>query len=323
MKRVAVVGLGNIAIRHRRNLKQLFPSSKLYAMSASGRLPVEIVCNCDQVVSSIDELIVEQIELVIVASPAPFHARHAIKLIEAGIPTLIEKPVTTSVCDAKRIQSAINKYRTPVAVGYCLRYLPSAQKLRKLLQQQTIGVVYNAFVEIGQYLPQWRPNKDYRDCVSARQSLGGGALYELSHELDYTQWLLGPLRFQHATLRSSQELGLEVEDIADIIAIGKNNEVATIHLDFLQQKAHRKCSFIGSEGRIDWDLIQNQLVLTTAAEVKTIYHDPEWDKNKMYLAMVTDFVKQIQGNGHNCVLVEEANATVFLIDEIKSKAVYL
>ncbi len=320
MNRVAVIGLGNIATRHRRNLKHLFPNAELIAMSASGRVPSESISDCDVMAASVDELIQANIELVIVASPAPFHAKHAIPLIEAGIPTLIEKPVTTTVNDAQAIQQAIEQYHTPVSVGYCLRYLPSALKLKALLEESKIGVLYNAYIEIGQYLPDWRPNKDYRDCVSANQSLGGGALLELSHELDYAQWLLGPLKLQHAVLRSSEELQLDVEDIADITVSTNTGAIATIHLDFLQRKAHRKCSFVGSKGRIDWDLIQNQVTLTTASETSVLYSEPEWDKNQMYIAMIEDFEQMIAQNEHTCTMLTEASRTVRFIDEIKQKA---
>ncbi len=320
MSKVAVIGLGNIATRYRRNLKSLFPNVELLVMSASGRIPTEEISDSDGIVTSIEALIEANVELVIVASPAPFHAQHSIPLIEAGIPTLIEKPVTTTCEDANAIKKAIDEHGTPVAVGYCLRYLPSAQKLKVLLDNKAIGTLYNVHIEIGQYLPDWRPSKDYRECVSANEKLGGGALFELSHELDYAQWLLGPLKLQHAILRSSDELDLQVEDMADILALTESGAVASIHLDFLQRKAHRQCSFVGSEGRIDWDLILNQLTLTTAAETKVLYSEPEWDKNQMYLAMVTDFIQMIQQQSHNCIAVNDASLTVDFISQIKQKA---
>ena len=319
MSKVAVIGLGNIATRHRRNLKSLFPNVELLVMSASGRRPTEEISDSDGIVTSIEALIEANVELVIVASPAPFHAQHSIPLIEAGIPTLIEKPVTTTREDANAIQKAINEHGTPVSVGYCLRYLPSAQKLKKLLDNKAIGTLYNAHIEIGQYLPDWRPSKDYRECVSANEKLGGGALFELSHELDYAQWLLGPLDLQHAILRSSDELDLQVEDMADVLTLTESGAVASIHLDFLQRKAQRQCSFVGSEGRIDWDLIQNQLTFTTAAETKVLYSEPEWDKNQMYLAMVTDFIQMIKQQPHNCIVVNDASLTVDFISQIKQK----
>lgn len=317
MERIAVIGLGNISIRHRRNLKQLYPMASIYGMPASGRPSTELISDCDVLVTSIDELIKHKVELAIVASPASLHAAHAIPLITAGIPVLIEKPVATSMADCNAISDACREHNVPVAVGYCLRYLPSAAILKKILDEQKIGHLHNVMIETGQYLPDWRPSKDYRTCVSARAELGGGVLLELSHEFDYIQWLLGPLRVEHAVLRSSETLGLSVEDTADVLAINASGVIASIHLDFLQRKAHRKCRFIGSEGTLEWDLIQNQVTLISASGAHVIYSDAEWDKNKMYLAMISDFVRLIHGEASLSVNLKDATRTVALIEKIK------
>ena len=317
MKRVAVIGLGNIAIRHRQNLKILFPDAILFAMSASGRLPCEDISHCDSVVNCISELIEHKVELVIIASPATFHAEHAIPLIQAQIPTLIEKPVTAELHDVQLIQKAVKQNRTPVAIGYCLRYLPSAKILKQLLEENKAGKLYNAFIDIGQYLPDWRPSKDYRSSVSANAHLGGGALLELSHEFDYCQWLLGELNLEHAIVRTTAELGLSVEDIVDVTATNSAGCVVHVHLDFLQRKAHRVCSFIGSNGRLDWDLIKNKISFSSSNGVQIIYDEPTWDKNKMYLDIIKDFVSLIENKPNNCISLNEAGQTVKLIEQIK------
>lgn len=319
MERVAVIGLGNIATRHRRNLKQLFPNAQLYAMSASGRIPQETVNDADHLVASIDELIEKRVQLVIVASPAPFHASHSIPLIEAGIPVLIEKPVTASINQVKELQSVAAQYQTPVAIGYCLRYLSSAQEMKKLLDSGKVGHLYHAHVEIGQYLPDWRPSKDYRDSVSAKTNLGGGTLLELSHEFDYTQWLLGELNLEHAILRQSDELGLEVEDSADMLLSTSKQAIVHMHLDFLQRKAHRKSRFVGSKGALEWDLIGNEIRFVSPQGVQVLYSEPEWDKNQMYTAMVLDFVALIHKQPNQCVSLAEAAQSVALIEQIKTR----
>ncbi|QYJ95150.1 Gfo/Idh/MocA family protein [Shewanella spartinae] len=319
MERVAVVGLGNIATRHRRNLKQLFPNALLYAMSASGRVPQETVNDADLLATSIEELIVQRVQLVIIASPAPFHALHAIHLIKAGIPVLIEKPVTATVGEVKRLQSIASQYKTPVSIGYCLRYLSSALQMKSLLSLDKIGHLYHAHVEIGQYLPDWRPSKDYRDSVSAKASLGGGALLELSHEFDYTQWLLGELTLEHAVLRQTKELGLEVEDSADMLLSTSKQAIVHMHLDFLQRKAFRQCRFVGSKGALEWDLIGNEIRFVTPQGIQVLYSEPKWDKNQMYTAMLADFVAQIHQQPNQCVSLAEAAQSVELIEEIKQR----
>ncbi|EHH2450031.1 Gfo/Idh/MocA family oxidoreductase [Vibrio vulnificus] len=319
MERVAVVGLGNIATRHRRNLKQLFPNALLYAMSASGRVPQETVNDADLLVTSIEELIEQRVQLVIIASPAPFHAAHAIPLIEVGIAVLIEKPVTASQADEQRLRKVALQHDTPVAVGYCLRYLSSALEMKALLAAGKIGQLYHAHVEIGQYLPDWRPSKDYRDSVSAKASLGGGALLELSHEFDYTQWLLGDLTLEHAILRQTKELGLDVEDSADMLLSTSKQAIVHMHLDFLQRKAHRQCRFVGSKGALEWDLIGNEIRFVTPQGTQVLYSEPKWDKNQMYTAMLADFVAQIHQQPNQCVSLAEAAQSVELIEEIKQR----
>ena len=320
MKKVAVIGLGNIAVRHRRNLKQLFPDVILYAMSSSGRSPLEGVSDSDIVVASIDELINAKVELVIIASPATFHAKHAVPLIEVGIPTLIEKPVTADLKDASLLNKVIRATQTPVAVSYCLRYLPSALKVKALLEQKYLGTLHNVSIHVGQYLPDWRPNKDYRDSVSASKKLGGGALLELSHELDYAQWLLGNCNVEHALLRSSEELGLDVEDVADVILRSDEGVVVNIHLDFLQRSVQRNCSLIGSKGRLDWDLITNSITFHDALGSELIYSEPMWDKNNMYLSVIKDFIEMVKGHNNQCVELNMAVKTINLIEAIKLNA---
>ena len=317
MNRVAVIGFGNIGIRHRRNLKLIFPRADLYAMSASGRSPSIEINDCDHIVNSVHALIEAQVELVIVASPAPYHAIHAIPFIEAGIPTFIEKPVTSSSEDSELLKTSIDKHLTPVAIGYCLRYLPSAKMIHQLLKDKIVGKLLNVFVQYGQYLPDWRPNKDYRESVSAKAELGGGVLLELSHEFDYIQWLVGKLKVEHVILRSTDELDIEVEDIADITLTAQSKAVVHVHLDFLQRKPHRVVSFIGSTGRLDWDLNNNKVLFSSAEGEQVLYDDPDLDKNSMYVDMLKDFVALIEGRDNNCISLSGASQVVDLIEQIK------
>ena len=316
-----VIGLGNIALRHRRNLKLLFPEVLIIAVPASGRVSNQNVEFADQIIFTLEEAIKEKVDVAIVASPAPFHLRHAKLLLLAGIPSLIEKPVTSHLQDAQELIRIHNETGTPAAVGYCLRYMPSSIKMKELLEQDIIGNVYNAFVSIGQYLPDWRPSKSYQDSVSAKKSLGGGALLELSHEIDYIQWLLGSMEVQYAQLRSSSELNLEVEELADLILTSDIGTVCNIHLDLLQKKANRTCSFVGEKGRLDWDLLTNTIFLHTREGSEVLFSDADWDSNKMYLSLLADFSDLAAGRKNLSVDLEQATKTVELIENIKHCAI--
>jgi predicted dehydrogenase len=316
-----VVGLGNIALRHRRNLKLLFPEILIIAVPASGKISNQSIDFSDQIILNLDEAIKEGADMAIVASPAPFHILHTKPLLLAGIPTLIEKPVTSNSQDVYELIKIHENTCTATAVGYCLRYMPSSIKIKELLDQKIIGSVYNAFVEVGQYLPNWRPLKDYRNSVSVKANLGGGALLELSHEIDYIQWLLGSMKVHYAQLRSSSELNLEVEELVDLVLVPDAGTVCNIHLDFLQKKTSRVCSFIGEKGRLDWDLLSNTITLHSEKNSKVLFSEPDWDSNQMYLSMLMDFLNLAAGRKNSSVDLEQAAKTVELIENIKDYAI--
>lgn len=314
--RVVVVGIGNIARRHRANIKKMFSGAIVYALSSSGRTPDTTPDNCDVFLSCFDAIPFSDVDLAIIASPAPFHKQHALVFIGKNIPTLIEKPIATQVHDVKEIMNASNKNCTPAAVGYCLRFLPSSTIVKTFINENRLGDISNVFIETGQHLSQWRPGRDYRQSVTAQKALGGGALFELSHEFDYCQWIFGALTIQHAILRSSSQLGLDVEDQADIVASMSAGAVINIHLDLLQHKVRRTCRIIGSEGTLEWDLIANKVVVSDKQGERIIYEDAQWDKNNMYIAMLNDFISNNDNESTVATLSESLNV-IRLIDDIK------
>ncbi len=322
MKTIAVIGLGNIAKRHRQNLKLIYPEATIIALSASGRSPSEKIEFADVLLTDLLSVIESKPELVIVASPAPLHEHHASEFIKRRIPVLIEKPIASEPQSSQRLLELTQEYSAQVMVGYCLRYLSSAIEMKQLLSQNFIGEIYNCTASVGQFLPDWRPNKHYTDSVSANESLGGGALLELSHELDYLHWLLGPLGLEYSQLRSTKELKLEVEEIADLVLTNQKGTVCSLHMDFIQKQPQRECTFIGSKGRLHWDLLANTITHHSSEGTQILCSEPEWDKNQMYLNMVTEFIANVQRGNNSTLSLEDANQTVKLIAQIKQEAVW-
>src|SRR5690606_29956228 len=102
-----------------------------------------------------------------------------------------EKPLSDSLESFARAGEVLLENSAKIEVAYNLRFMPSAIRLKELLTEQIVGRIHSVSIEVGQYLPDWRPATDYRKNVSACKKLGGGVLLELSHELDYLTWLFG------------------------------------------------------------------------------------------------------------------------------------
>lgn len=314
-----VIGSGSIARRHMMNIKELFPSVRVGCVSASGRaLNVEEVGVDTVVYESIELALLDNPTLAIVASPAPFHVNQTLRLIKAGVPVLVEKPLSTSLIEFASEGGALHEHEDKIEVGYNLRFMPSATKLKSLLDERFLGNIYNVIVDVGQYLPHWRPASDYRVNVSARQALGGGVLLELSHELDYLKWLFGNFSSAYCVSRNSGALEVDVEDQVDAILINSHGLVANLHMDFLQRTPARTCKILGEHGTLIWDLLRNRIVLFKEKDVEIVlFDDPDYDRNQMYKDELVHFSKVASGFSQPLVGLKDALETLALIDALK------
>jgi len=80
---------------------------------------------------------------VIIATPGSTHAAVALPFIKAGVPTYIEKPFTTALTDARRIQRAATQSGAIVFPGHLHRYNPAYLAAKKQVQKGgTIRYLY-------------------------------------------------------------------------------------------------------------------------------------------------------------------------------------
>ena len=312
----AVVGMGSIAKRHISNLRNLHPSAKIYAVSSSGHN--EALPNDADAVLDLNEVIALKPKLVVIASPANLHVSVAKILIKHQIPILIEKPVADNLQECLDLQAFCGEHTSnKLAVGYCLRFLPSIQVVRNYLASGHLGTIYNVAANVGQYLPSWRPDKDYKDSVSANRALGGGALLELSHELDYLLWLFGDLTLKYSWLRTTGELDLDVEDIANLVLVSVDGIYVTVHLDFVQKSTQRNCEIIGQHGRLVWDLLSNKVIIYKEEDSLILYSEPDYDKNNMYLDMMKAFEGESVVSRDCLATLKSSCEVVRIIEEAK------
>ncbi|OHB17479.1 MAG: hypothetical protein A2913_02110 [Parcubacteria group bacterium RIFCSPLOWO2_01_FULL_40_65] len=77
----------------------------------------------------------KDIDAVIVATPASVHAQIALPFIKRGLPVFIEKPVTTSLVDAKNLELAAQKSGSLIFVGHIHLYNPVYKKVKELVKK--------------------------------------------------------------------------------------------------------------------------------------------------------------------------------------------
>lgn len=254
--RVLIAGLGSIGKRHLRLGRELLPNADIRVLRHQECTAIPEYANgC---FSSLEQAIDFAPQIAVIASPAPFHTAAAQALAQVGTHLLVEKPLSTSLDGLRQLLETCREKRTVLLTGYNLRFLPSLQRFRDLLNENVVGKVLSVRCEAGQYLPAWRPDADYRQSVSARQELGGGAILELSHELDYLRWIFGEVEWVKATLCRQSGLEIDVEDTAHLIlgfafAADGRQLIGTANLDFVRHDTTRLCTAIGENGSLRWN----------------------------------------------------------------------
>ena len=168
-------------------------------------------------------------------------------------------------------------------------------------------------IECGSFLPDWRPEQDYRQSASARKALGGGVLLELSHELDYANWFFGPFRNLYAVLQKSGTLEIDVEDGAELLLQTTTGLNLSIHLDFYRRTPQRQCRVQTSTGELTWDLLRQAVRWTNASSQYTekLF---SLERNELFRRQLLHFFDCIQGVSKPKVDIKEGMQVMQMVD---------
>lgn len=260
--RLLVVSAGSIGRRHLRVARELLPGAEIAVLRRPETAEDPAPEGADHQFGEMAAALDFAPQIAIVASPAPFRIAAAAALYANGAHLLLEKPLAADPAAARDfVAVASGSGQGPIVrVGYNLRFAPLLAAARAALTEGKIGTPCLARFEVGQYLPDWRPGADYRIGVSAQSALGGGALLELSHEIDLALWMLGPPKTIAASVGRVGRLAIDVEDHATIV-MDRPGLSTALHLDFLQRVPRRRLMVVGDAATLEVDMIAQSGVL--------------------------------------------------------------
>ena len=218
---------------------------------------------------------------------------------------LCEKPLF----ETSKILNIVNNI---VYVGYVLRFHPLLQKLKKLVEEERIIAI---IAQCGQYLPTWRPESDYRTTYSAYKEKGGGVLLDLSHELDYVQWLSGEV----SELKSYQEKISDLEISSDDMTmfIGKTVEkvMVNVTIDYISKQTHRSLIVHTLQNTYMLDFIEGTLLCKSKEGDSHRYELKTLERNSMFKSMHEAVVKE----KHTLCSYDEAKLLMQTITKIQEQ----
>ena len=159
---------------------------------------------------------------LVIASPNALHLQMALDCAEAGVPALIEKPVTDTVASARRLCATIKRTGVPMLVGHHRRHNPIIRAAREAVATGKLG-------QLTAVAGLWLLKKpdDYFDVAWRREHGGGPLLINLIHDIDNLRFICGEI-VEVQALTSNRVRGFAVEDTAALLMRFANGALGTM-----------------------------------------------------------------------------------------------
>ncbi len=193
--KVGIIGAGNMGATHARDLVadarvQMVGVADVVSAKADA-LARE---TSSRAFASVDELLDAGVDAIYVTTPNTKHPPAVLAALARNVHVFCEKPMATSLDDAKRIRAAVRASTALYQVGHNRRFAPAYRFLKERIAEGFHPYLANAKQNDGDWLnPPWITNLE----------LTGGFLYESSvHLLDMLQWLMGPVVAVNARAQS-------------------------------------------------------------------------------------------------------------------------
>ncbi|MDC1317216.1 Gfo/Idh/MocA family oxidoreductase [Flavobacteriaceae bacterium] len=285
--KILIIGLGSIARKHIDSLKKLSYRFEIFALRSNTNSKIE---NDVKNIYNIDEISFS-INFAIISNPSNLHFKYIEILAKKNIPLFIEKPPLHSLLNSKKLVDLIEEKNLINYVAFNLRFHPCILFVKEnILDQQLIVNELNVYC--GSYLPEWRPQQDYRKSYSSNPLMGGGVHLDLIHEIDYITWLFGFPEKSNGIFKNFSSLKINSIDYANYILEYKSF-TASIILNYYRKKVKREFEIITDKEIYTVDLVKNRVVNISG---DCLFEAKSFEINDTYTHQLDYFINCLKTN---------------------------
>ena len=296
--KISIIGYGSIGKRHANNIKKNFNFFEILIITS-------LKSKIFKTSNNINNLKEFNPSHIIIANETYKHFA-TLKYIEKNfinLAVLIEKPLFEKLHIIKNFN---NKYY----VAYNFRFHPIINFLKKKINNI---VPTNIEITCKSYLPNWR-KRNFEKTYSHSSKLGGGVLFELSHEIDYAKYLFGSLNIIYKKVEKISNLNLKTSDTAFFIA--NTNKVKNILFKLSISSLHESRIIIIDTDKKTYycDFINNFINVIYKKKIEKI-NFKNFEMNNTYIDELYSFFS----NKKNLCTYSDAFNTLKFIDRLKRK----
>ena len=224
--KIIFFGLGSIGQRHAKILLNYYDHELFAFRTNLGQidylLPIKEVKSWDHF-KEINP------DIAFITNPTALHISTALNCAKENCSLFIEKPLGAATDNLNQLIEIIESENLVAYVAYNLRFHPIITTLK---EYATTHDLMHLRVIASSYLPNWRTDQNYRDSYSSNSKMGGGVIFDLSHEIDYVSYLTDGIDEIHGRFSRASGLTVDTEDHADLLVKSKNCN-ANIHINFM------------------------------------------------------------------------------------------
>lgn len=158
---------------------------------------------------SLEELLDQDLDGVVIATPSALHAEQAIAALERGLAVFCQKPLARDAEETRRVLAAARDADRLLGVDLSYRHVEALRAARRAVAAGEIGRLHSLDLA---FHNAYGPDKPW---FTDAKLAGGGCLIDLgTHLVDLALWLTGAEEVAVETARTLSLHGHEVEDQA-------------------------------------------------------------------------------------------------------------
>ena len=250
-----------------------------------------------------------KIDVAVVCTPAQMHIPMTTQLVEAGVQVLVEKPLSTNLEGIAALRKLVAGKGAVVSVAYVWRASAILGAMRAAILEGRFGRPVQAVVVTGSHFPTFRPA--YREIYYNNRKTGGGAIQDaLTHMINATEWIVGPIDKLAADTAHQVLEGVTVEDTVHLMA-RHGSVLASYSLNQFQAPTEVSITIICERGTARFELLAHRWRWMTEANGK--WHDevfPVAERDAMYIAQANAFMDAVEGKVPVACTLEEGEQTL-------------
>jgi scyllo-inositol 2-dehydrogenase (NADP+) len=186
--RTGIIGFGTAGRVFHSPFIDADPNYALYAVMTRRRDEVLARYPGTHVVSDVDALLGQDLDLVVIGSPPATHAELASVFLDAGVAVVVDKPFTVTSAEGRALVAKADLLGVPLTVFQNRRWDGDFLTLRQLLADGVLGEVWR----FESRFEWWKPDRGASWKTTTPASEGGGILYDLgTHVIDQAVRLFG------------------------------------------------------------------------------------------------------------------------------------